>query len=294
MPPIFSNKRLIVLLASIIILVALIGYSMKEREQELWPEQFFKDTIGWFQEIFYRPAQYVAGFFENIENLRMVYQQNQILKARLDEYAELAEEVKALRERNEELQAILKKTKEADLSDYTIYHAAVIARSPDRWNEQITVNKGKQDGIRRHMAVITADGLIGKVDTVAPFSATIQLISDPNRKNLISAVIRKNQKEIYGMIEGFDPETKSLLLTGILPEAPVKKGDRVVTSGLGGVYPAGLIIGKVKRVKPDQYGLTKTAFVEPAANLNHFYHVMVVDRLAPSPKLDPADGGEDS
>jgi rod shape-determining protein MreC len=287
MPPFFSNKRLIVLLASIIILVAMIGFSMKDRQQTFWPEQFLKDSVGWFQSIFYQPAQYAAGFFENIDELRQVYEQNKILKARLDEYAELNVEVKALRSENKQLRAVLEKTDDPDLSDYTIHQASVIARSPDRWNEQVTINKGSQDGIKKNMAVITAQGLIGKIDTANPFSATVQLVSNLDRANLISAVVQ--EKGIHGMIEGYDPEKKSLLLKNIEIEAELEKGETVVTSGYGGVFPAGLIIGKVQEVNPDSYGLQNTAYVEPAANLYDFYHVMVVERLAQIPRTDESE-----
>lgn len=288
MPRFFSNKRLIVLLASIIILVAMIGFSMKDRQQSFWPEQFLKDTVGWFQSIFYEPAQYVAGFFENIEELKEVYEQNQVLKARLDEYAELYEEVKDLRTENQELQAVLGKADDPDLSDYKVHHASVIARAPDRWNEQITVDKGSQDGIKPDMAVITAEGLIGKIDSVNAFSSTVQLVSDLDRSNLISAVVQggKDKKPIHGMIAGYDPKKKALLFKQIDIDSKLKKGETVVTSGLGQVFPADLIIGKVKNIVPDEYGLTLTAYVEPAADLYDFYHVIIVEREAASPSFE--------
>ena len=64
MPQFFLNKRLIILLVSIIILVALIGFSLKQREELTWPEQFVKDTVGWAQTLVSRPAHFFAGFFE--------------------------------------------------------------------------------------------------------------------------------------------------------------------------------------------------------------------------------------
>ena len=69
MPQFFLNKRLIILLVSMIILVALIGFSLKEREELTWPEQFIKDTTGWAQTLVSRPANYIAGFFENVKDL---------------------------------------------------------------------------------------------------------------------------------------------------------------------------------------------------------------------------------
>ena len=96
MPQFFLNKRLIVLLVSIILLVALIGISLKERNSLTWPEQFVKDTVGVVERVFQKPAKYVAGFFENVEDVKRTYEENKELKAKLDNYAGLSGKVKQL------------------------------------------------------------------------------------------------------------------------------------------------------------------------------------------------------
>ncbi len=73
MPSFFSNKKLIILLVSIIILVALIGYSLTDRERVTGPEQVVRDAVGWVQTIFMKPAYAVAGFFENVQDIQHVY-----------------------------------------------------------------------------------------------------------------------------------------------------------------------------------------------------------------------------
>src|SRR5699024_9197364 len=95
-----------------------------------------------------------------------------------------------------------------------IRQAHVIARSPDRWNQQVTINKGAQDGVQRNMAVITAEGMIGKISAVNPFSSTVQLISDLDRTNMISAVIygKKGKDDTIGTISGYDAKKEALLL----------------------------------------------------------------------------------
>ena len=70
MPPFFSNKKLIVLLTSLILLVALVGFSLKDRGNLSWPEQFVHDTVGWFQFVVNKPAQYVAGLFGDVEEMQ--------------------------------------------------------------------------------------------------------------------------------------------------------------------------------------------------------------------------------
>ncbi|HET7578262.1 MAG TPA: rod shape-determining protein MreC [Bacillales bacterium] len=281
MSPFFSNKRLIVLLVSLILLVALIGYSMKDRKQSLLPEQFLKDTVGWFQSVLYKPAHLAAGFFENMNDIRNVYEQNKVLKSHLSDYAETKQALERLEKKNKELSSILHKTKSPQLADYNIIQSHVIARSPDSWNEQLTINKGKQDGVEPNMAVITGKGMIGKIDQVNPFSSTVQLVSDLSRSNLISAMVQ-GKHQIYGMVGGYNQKKQALLFKLIPYDANLKKGQTVVTSGLGGVFPRGLIIGKVKEVSPDSQGLTKIAYVKPSADLYDIYDVMIIQRSSMS------------
>jgi rod shape-determining protein MreC len=283
MPQFFLNKRLIILLVSMIILVALIGFSLRERERLTWPEQFIKDTTGWVQSLVSRPAHYIAGFFENLEDLQDTYSENKELKKRVDEIARLEADVQQLEKENKELNEILEK--QDSLRDFKPTQATVIARNPDRWHEQIIINKGKVNGIKKKMAVITANGLIGKVKTVNQFTSTVQLLSAMDPKNRISAVILGDQV-FYGLIEGFDKEKEMLLLKRIPFDAKINKDQIVITSGLGGVFPEGLPIGKVVEVFPDEYGLTQTALVKPGANFYKMKHVMVVEREMPQPQLE--------
>ncbi|GEL07132.1 rod shape-determining protein MreC [Salisediminibacterium halotolerans] len=292
MSPFFSNKKLIVLLVCIILLVALVGYSTSDRKTLTWPEQLVQDSVGTVQSAFSRPAHLVAGFFGNIQDIRNVYEENRILKSQLDDYASTQVELEELRRQNEELQGQL--DLEEDLFDYTSRSALVIQRSPDRWNEQIGINKGSQNGIEENQAVMTSKGLIGKVDQVSQFSATVQLLSDTDVTNRISAIVSSDET-IQGFIEGIDEETGHLRFSKIDMEADLEDGQTVSTSGLGGVFPAGLEIGEIVDYENDEYGLTKTAFVEPSAEFYHLDHVMIVDRSASAleEEIDPALTGED-
>ncbi|MBX9973214.1 rod shape-determining protein MreC [Cytobacillus firmus] len=283
MPQFFLNKRLIILLVSIIILVALIGFSLKDRENLTWPEQFLKDTTGFIQNAVSSPVNYVAGFFENVEDLQNTYKENKELKTRLDELARLESEVQRLKKDNTELREIL--DKKDSLSEFEPKQATVIGRNPDRWHELLIINKGKNAGIEPNMAVITSKGLIGKVKSSNTFTSTVQLLSSMDPTNRISAKIQAGENNFFGLIEGYDKEKGLLLLKRIPYDAKVKKDQNVITSGLGGVFPESLPIGKVVDVVPDEFGLTQTAYVKPGADFYDIGHVMVVKRGALQPEL---------
>lgn len=275
MPQFFTNKRLIILLGSIIVLVALIGFSLRDRENLSWPEQFVKDIVGLGQVAVSKPANSFAGFFDEIKDLRNTYEENKELKARIEKTAQLESDVARLKKDNKELRKILDKKK--SLADYEPVQATVIARNPDRWYDVITIDQGEATGIQPNMAVITAEGLIGKVKNTSKFTSTVQLLSAYDSRNRVSAVIQ-GKNNVYGVIEGYDKEKKALLMTKVPYDSKVKKGMLVTTSGKGGVFPEGLIIGKIKEMVPDEFGLTQTALIKPAAAFNDLEHVMVTKR----------------
>lgn len=293
MPPFLLNKRLIILLVSMIILVALIGFSLRERDELTWPEEFMKDTTGFVQSLVSRPVNYVAGFFENLSDLQDTYHENKQLKKRVDQIARLEAEVQMLEKENNRLNEVLEKKE--TLRDYQSTQATIIARNPDRWHEQVIIDKGKTNGIAKNMAVITANGLIGKVKTVNQFTSTIQLLSANDPKNRISAVILGGEIEVHGLVMGYDEKKELLLLKQIPADAKVSKDQNIVTSGLGGIFPKGLPIGKVVEVVPDEYGLTQTAYVKPGASFYDIEQVIVIERVMEQPEASDMldDKGEE-
>ncbi|HLR52839.1 MAG TPA: rod shape-determining protein MreC [Candidatus Avamphibacillus sp.] len=289
----FRKKRLFILLIGIIILVVLIGYSLRDRDKLTIPEQFVNDTVGWVQSIIYTPVNFFTDIFTSIDDIKNTYQENKILKEKLSEYKTLIYEVQELTEENEELRNSIDLTD--SIRDFNPIQATVISRSPERWMELVTLNKGSQAGIKKDMAVITADGMIGKIQSTSPYTSTVQLLTGFDQFNRISATIsREDGKDIFGLIEEYDEESNSLLFK-IIDESDknLEEDELVVSSGLGGVFPSGLPIGTVKDIIPDQYGLTQTALIEPAADMYDINHVIVVDRSLPGDEDVADDEGDE-
>src|SRR5690625_2562495 len=239
----FRNKRLFLILISIIILVVLIGYSLNNREQLTKPEQALADFVGAIQFIIHKPTTLVTNIVTNIKDLKNTYDENKVLREKLATYKSLVYDIQQLEEENEQLKKTLEKTDSID--DFKPIQATVISRSPERWMEQLTLNKGSQAGVKDNMAVITADGMIGKIDSTSTFTSTVQLLSGFDQFNRISAkIVRKDKKDIFGVIEQFDKETNLLSFKIIeTTERNIKEGDLVLSSGMGGLFPSDLVIG---------------------------------------------------
>lgn len=276
----FRNRRLFIFLIGFILLVALVGYTFRDRVNLTFAEEIINDTVGWVQYVVHIPVNFTTDVISNIQDFRNTYEENQVLKEQLSQYHGLIYEVQEVTKENEELREALDLMESDSIRSSEAIQAIVIARSPERWVEQVTINKGKKHGVEANMLVMTADGMVGSVQAANDYTARVKLITGFDQFNRISAMVSKDgARNIFGMIEGYDEETKSLLFR-IIEESDedIEEDDLVISSGMGGVYPAGVPIGTVTEVTADQYGLTQIALVEPSADVYDLNHVIVLDR----------------
>lgn len=137
------------------------------------------------------------------------------------------------------------------------------------------------------MAVMTAKGLVGKITLVTPFTSEVELLYTNNPNYRVSAMVL-GEKEAYGLIEGFDKERNELIMKRIDSSLTVKEGEKVVSSGLGGIFPKGVPIGEITEVSTDDFGLTKMAYVKPSADFSILENVVIAKRTLTV--IDGSDG----
>ncbi len=160
-------------------------------------------------------------------------------------------------------------------ADFTYASVYVTARSSTSWNRTLTINKGSSDGLQNQMCVVNPKGeLVGVVTDVASNWATVTTLIDPEIS--VGAAIHRTGDA--GVLTGdLDAMTQGLCrLSYLSNEAAMEQGDTVVTSGLGGVYPAGLVVGTVTEEGTTPSGMERYAMVEPAAELDGLRQVFVI------------------
>lgn len=285
MPRFFANKKLILLLVGMVFLVALISFSLRDRYNATFPERIIKDTVGVAQSIVMKPTNYIVGIFSNIDALLNTYEENKRLKAQLEDFAVLQSELTDVTSENNKFRELIDKTE--SLKAFDAQQATVIARNPDQWEEKLILDKGTVHGVEKNMAVLTASGLVGKIILVTPYTSEVELLYTNNPNYRVSAMVQ-GEKEVYGLIEGYDEERNELIMKRIDSNFEVKEGESVISSGLGGIFPKGVLIGEVTEVSTDDYGLTKMAYVKPAADFSLIEHVVIAKRT--STIIDGSDG----
>jgi rod shape-determining protein MreC len=277
-----GNKRLIILLLGIICFFSLMGLTLSNRAPIPWPAKFVKDTVSWTQGIFYKPAASIAGFFEDIRQLRVIYEENKTLKLTLTQYARDTQKLNELEAQNKRLMEALGFTeRQRQANKYTYRIAEVVMVNSDPYNNTISINLGDKDGIKENMAVMTVNGLIGRVSKVFGFYSNVQLLTDINdtdsNSKAIAVTVKGKESQSFGMVESFDSKTGFLTMSKVDQADPMQIGDIVLTSGLGQVFPSGIEVGKIVSIGPGEFGITHKVSVEPLASFRHIREVFVVE-----------------
>jgi rod shape-determining protein MreC len=153
--------------------------------------------------------------------------------------------------------------------------ASVIARDISPFMHYVIIDRGSDDGLRKGMPVITAQGLIGNIAAVTASAARVQLINDPGSS--VNVILQESGEEavLNGQITG------EIELNMISQNATVLPGELVMTSGLGGNYPANLLIGQVLTVKSEASALFQTASVQPAVDFSQLSIVLIITNFQP-------------
>ena len=278
-----GNKRLFILMVGLILFIALMGFTLGLRGNLSWPEKIVHDTVTFVQQIFYKPAAAISGFFEDVADLKETYEENERLKIALAQYTRdkaWYNKVEADNERlKEELEFTERQKQMGSKYDYRIAQVTSI-NVADPFNQTININLGNRDGIKQGMPIISVEGLVGTVSRVSEFSSSVQLLTnldnEDSNSRAISATVLGKENESFGMIESYDQSTGTFLMTRIAEGDPIAKGDTVVTSDLGGTFLGGLVVGEVESIQVGDFGLTLTAQVKPAATYQDWRELFVV------------------
>ena len=164
------------------------------------------------------------------------------------------------------------------LSDKVYMNATVVTRNIDYWYNEITIDKGSKNGIEKGMAVVVPKGLIGQITKVSNYTSTIKLLSNENMSDKISVKIKVGDNYVYGLISAYDAKTNTYTVEGISENVKIEKDADVVTTGMGTIFPSGLIVGKVKEVTTDNFDLSKVVEVKSSVDFNDIDYVTVLKR----------------
>lgn len=221
--------------------------------------------------------------WHNYVDLHGVRKQNQELQAQITQLRLEAVRLKEDAEQARRLQALLG-FKERFISQTMA--AQVVGTSGSEISHVIYIDKGSHDGVRTDMAVITPDGIVGKVKDVFPWSSQVLMIND--RDSGAGVILEKSR--LQGVLRG--TTLGELQVDGVMADQKVEVGDPIIASGGDRIYPKGLPVGTVSSSNPDrETGTFLTIRVKPAADLNRLEEVLVITKMTEPPPVEVGSGG---
>lgn len=272
------DKRYLLILAVVAIALVLVvlATSLKENRDLNPIEKVTKDVGTVVLKVVSAPFNFISDTINSIAEKNNLY----------DKYKELKnkeEQVDAIISQNDNLRNEVNKLKEtldlnSILSDKVYMNATVVTRNIGYWYDEITIDKGSKNGIEKGMAVVNPKGLIGQITKVSNYSSTVKLLSNENMSDKISVKIKVNDGYVYGLISQYDSKTNTYTVEGISENVDINKNADVVTTGMGTIFPSGLMVGKVEKVTTDNFDLSKVVEVKAAVNFDDLDYVTVLKR----------------
>lgn len=217
-------------------------------------------------------AEAAEGFVSYFREFDELSAENRNLKDRLAELSGKLDEVDMLREENEWLYDYLGLKREH--IDYDFEKATVIGREAGNFMTIFQLNRGSMHGIKVNMPVITDDGIVGYVSEIGTNWCKVVTILET--ASSVGAYVERSGE--LGLVEGsYSMKDGGICRMSYLPtDADIKVGDTIMSSGIGSLYPRGLIIGKVTALVPDEYSRNLIATIKPAADLSDLRSVMIL------------------
>lgn len=278
-----SGRKVWILVFVTVSIFCIVFFAARGRFVTPWASEAVITALAPFQRAATWLVSKVNGGLTRFEEIMTVYEQNQQLRREVEELR--AQNIKAeeFSAENVRMRELLGYKNLATQFDLVV--ARVIGREAATWTRMIAIDRGTQHGIQKNMAVVTARGLVGVVTEAGLISSQVELILDPRIS--VGALVQRSR--VAGIVEGNPDNTIQPRLVHIPRNEDIAEEDVVVTSGFGGIYPKGIVIGKIRSIRNDSTGLLHLAEVETAVDFQRLEDVAVIvaSREAPPEPITP-------
>lgn len=267
----FKNKIFLIVFITIVTLVV-IGLSSIQNNKINYLGDIFSTILSPFQRFINYSDKKINDFFAHFEEVGKLREENEILKRTVTELVYENEKLIDLKIKNEELRKAL--DIKDQYSSMDMVGANIIAKDMGNWFDIFTIDRGTKDGISNDYPIVTSSGLVGRVMQTDLFTSKVISIIDEDSS--ISARLSKTSDIV--VIKG-DRKLKDqgLCIMNYIPaDVDISAGDRVETSGMGGIYPKGILIGKVKEVRQRTNELDRYAIIEPVVDFKRLEEVFIL------------------
>lgn len=267
-------KRILLGVLFILVLIISIHVTSLQRERVTLIERLIRDGLSIPQTLFSRIGGTISDYLNDVMDVREIRAENLILHQQV---AELLAENNRLRSQAMENERLRKMLEFKEQTPYNLISAKVVARDPSNWTNTIILDVGEADGVKKDMAVVTHQGLVGHVISVTGRTCRVLLLLDS--RSAVGARVERSRDLV--IVEGIEGNEEFSWLKPLIRDVDVMEGDRIVSSGLGPIYPGEILIGEVKEVITDVHSMTKYAMVKPSVDFLRLEEVFVILESGP-------------
>lgn len=259
-------------LAALLVLAVLFlaGLTSTERTNISRPEQLLREILAPLQNGASAVSGNVQGwgaYFQGIDALR---EENRQLQDEISRLKQELVDLEEYRSENERLEQLLHMAEEHQ-TQYDYVTTTVINRSQSNWYKTMVINGGSEDGFAVDMPVVCAQGLVGRIINTSAHTAEVLLITD--RDGAVSAMVQNTRT--VGVVEG-NGENTVLSMIHVPYDADIENYQQIITSGYGGIYPKGLLVGYISGIELQSDGLMLDIAVSSYVDFNRLEEVMVL------------------
>ncbi len=256
----------------LIILFTCISLTNSTPRKTILIESLASDLIILPQRLYATAEAYVTSdnnYFKELEDLK---EENENLKKQIEELEKISIDYEQVIAENEVMRSHLKLSEK--YKDYNLVIADIISDSATNWEATYIINKGSNDGVKSGMTVITNEGLVGYVETVT--NKTAKIISILDAGNSVSARVSRTRDEVVCKGSISSSEKQELKIMNIPMGTVLIEGDKIETSGVGGIYPKGINIGKIVEVVNKKNPVENEAIVKTDVDFDKLETVGIV------------------
>ncbi len=253
----------------LILIVSVVG-----RQEFNAPHKFALEVLGSAQQGISRVSASLSEVWQKYSELLRVREENLRLREELQKYKAINNEYREAVATNVRLAKLLAMKETLPAPTLT---AEIIGMDPSQWFKTVIIDRGSSDGVQAGMPATTVDGVVGQVVNASPHFAKILLANDPN--SAIDALIQRTR--VQGIVKG---NGAAYYMDYVLKNSDVQKGDTIVTSGIGGVFPKGIPLGTVSHVEKTRRGMFQKIEIEPSTDFSELEYIIIVMKKDPLAK----------
>ncbi len=237
-------------------------------------------TFNSVQGVIFKFNTGVKNFVGSIFNFSSIKKENEDLKKKNSELENKVIDYQSLKSENERLRQSLNFKEQR--GEFNYIGGDIVEKGANGMLDQFVINRGSKDCIAKGMVAVTYEGLVGQVTSVGSNWSIVQTLANENIA--VSGAV-ESTNDNNGIVKGYKDSSNNLLakLYYLPVDSNIKKGDVILTSGLGGLYPKGIRIGAVTDIEEDKGKVMKNAIIKPYVDFNKLQEILII---VPKDKMD--------